>query len=357
MLKSSAILNLSGALLLAGAIRTDANGAKIQRFSKDLIRAGDWVKASTDQRFKIDAEWMAGRVAEFGRMKAAGVRVPVPVGHTNDPEANRGYLEELWVDGDTLMGAIDLIGDKAIALASTCEVSIYVPEKITDGKGNEYVQPIEHVALVTDPVISGQKKFIPIAASRGGPTVKVPVCRLSKGDSTMKWQDLCAALGLSTEGLDDTSGPAAVLKKLEELTSQNKNLSKEAADAKTALAASRNKPEPDPVVLRLARENREMKLDRLVEAGKITPAVRAKLAGCFIGENDANLKLSLDADGDGRFCAMVEALGENDPVKLKEQTASQSFALNRQTPGDGKSDADIAEQARKDAEARNKQLA
>lgn len=355
MLKSSAILSLAGSLALAGAVRTDENGVKIQRFSKDLIRAGDWVKASTGQRFKIDAKWMNDRVAEFGRMKANGVRVPVPAGHTNDPESNRGYLEDLWVDGDTLMGAIDLIGEKAIALASTCEVSIYVPEKITDGKGNEYTQPIEHVALVTDPVISGQQKFVPIAASRGGSVNNVPVCRLSMGDSTMKWQDLCAALGISAEGLDDTTGPAAVVKKIGELAEKNKTLAKDASDAKAALAASRNKPDPDPVVLRLARENRDMKLNRLVETGKITPAVKAKLAGCFIGEADANLKLSLDADNDGRFCAVIEALGENDPVKLQEQTVSQSFTLDRHAPG-GLTEKQISEQARKDAEERNKQL-
>lgn len=354
-----------GALTLAGGIRTDANGQPVRRFSKDLIRAGDWFKDSTGQAFTIDAKWMEGRVAEFERMKAAGVRVPVPVGHTNDPESNRGYVEEMWVDGDVLRASIDLIGEKAIALASTVEVSIYVPAKLVDGKGNEYIEPIEHVALVTDPVICGQETFVPIAASRGGTTVNVPVYRLSREGDSMDWKELCKALGLSTDGLDDQTGPAAVMAKIGEMSKAKETAEtamaaarKGEADAKAALAASRQKVEPDAVLVRMAAENRDLKLSRLVDAGKITPAVRTKLADIYIGKDNAGLKLSLDSVGDGQFAAVCDALCEMDTRVLAAQTLSQSVALGRHVPGSGSTmtPEDVTKQARADAEERNKAL-
>lgn len=100
----------------------------------------------------------------FSQMKVNGVKVPVPSGHTNDSEKNRGWVEDIFRDGDSLFGIVALVGD-GIRLAGTNDVSIYSQSEYTDGNGNRYQWPILHVALCTDPVVPGLRGFEALAAS------------------------------------------------------------------------------------------------------------------------------------------------------------------------------------------------
>jgi hypothetical protein len=96
-----------------------------------------------------------------------------------------------------------------------------------------------------------------------------------------------------------------------------------------AMAASR-KP-IDPMLLRLAGKSRKQDLEWLVAAGKITPAVRDKLAR--LHATDAALSLSLTPAGIDHFDALVAALAENGSVvPMGERTGPQSLALSRSIP-------------------------
>jgi len=351
----SSVFALSGKLSAASSAGVNAIGQPTQKFTKDLIRTGQFYKSSTDQSFTITQDNLNGFAAEFAKMKAAGIKIPVPEGHTNAPSANRGYVEDMFVDGDTLHMTCELIGEDAIKLAGRAQVSIYAVPEHVDDKRNVYRNVIEHVAIVTDPVISGQGGFVPVELSRG--TIKALAYSPAPTGASSMIQKIAAALGIKTEGMDESGIESAILAKIESMKPKAeaptaeavKAARKEAEDAKaelTALKLSRTTGETNPVVVRMAGENRTMKLSRLVEGGNITPATRDRLAACWIGSDNANLRLSLDDDNDRRFTEMCKALAENDPKVLGEKTMRNGVALSRETPGDGTiSDADASKAA------------
>jgi hypothetical protein len=155
--------------LAASPVATSAviseSGAVTQTYVKDLIRVGEWVMPQSGVKFSVTNEDLDHWVKTFETMQAAGVKVHVPSGHTDDADKNRGWVLAMFRDGDVLKGQLKIIGEDAIAAAVRNEVSIYVPPTLTDGKGNTYERPIAHVALTPTPVISGQGGWVPIAAS------------------------------------------------------------------------------------------------------------------------------------------------------------------------------------------------
>ncbi len=154
-------LRMAAGFSVGHRVPTELGGQPVRRFTKEVIRAGRYVKAADGLSFQVTLETLDHWVSVFRAMRAAGVRVPVPVTHTDDPEANRGWLVDLQRSGESLVGTIDLVGADAIRLAGTCDVSIYSPAEHIDGHGNRYVRPILHVALCTDPVVPGLSPFQP----------------------------------------------------------------------------------------------------------------------------------------------------------------------------------------------------
>jgi hypothetical protein len=338
----------AGAGMLIGAT-IDANGVPHKRYRKDLIRVGDWVMPGNGVEFSVTRADLEHWAATHDALTSNGVKVPVPLGHNTDPERNSGYVLSISVDGDTLIGEVELIGADAIELASKTEVSIYVPTEMKDGKGNVYQRPIAHVALTPVPVISGQGGFVPIAASRGG-SDKVPVLTLA-GSNRMDWKAVAAALGISADGLDDQGLYDAILAKAKTLCAGEAEMSK-AKEQVTALSrdlelsraelAKVAKPaeKPSTLMLSLAGENRRMKIDALVTAGKISAATAKGLKTTW-GEGEA-LALSLDTAGIGRFDATLEALSLNTPIPAGESTKGQYTALSRdEKNAEAKAEADL----------------
>ena len=332
--------------MLADA-RTDANGAPVKTFTKDLISVGTWVTPD-GQQFEVTPATLSRWVDTFEAMQADGVKVPVPEGHTDDAGKNRGYVTGMFVDGDTLKATIDLIGEDAIAMASRTEVSIFVPPSLKSGRGTVYEQPIAHVALTPVPVVNGQGGFVPIAASRGG-NAHVPVLRLAEqeGSTTMNpIQQIASALGIDTSGMDDAAVLAAIMAALDGAGEQDASADSQAsaeelasslATARVTIAALRKGKgaprEPDPMVLKLSRQNRRLELDQLVASGKITPAVAKALDAAWVSES--GLKFSLDPNVDALWDATLAALRSNDARQLGEVTRAQSVRLARETPGGG----------------------
>jgi len=139
-----------------------------QRFRKEVVRIGKYVKDATGQAFNITRDVLQNWVFQFQRMRKNGVKVPIPSTHegASDPDKIRGVVEDLFIDGDSLVMTCELVGEDGIAAAARNDVSLGSPPDFTDGHGNQYPQPILHVALCPDPVIPGLGDFIPIAASR-----------------------------------------------------------------------------------------------------------------------------------------------------------------------------------------------
>ncbi len=308
-------------------------GVQVRRYRKNVLRTGDFVKAADGLRFQItDADLIHFRDT-FLAMQAAGVKVPVPLGHSFEPDRNKGYLVDLFARPGVLEGVIDLYGPDGDVLAATNDVSIYAPAEFTDGSGKTYRRPIVHVALTPYPVVTNLGAFQAISASLV--EHKEPQMDLKKvKDSLGIKEDLtdanaadliCAAFGGIRQELDGLKAAA-----------------KKAADdekAKAAAAAADGAPnvtdERQKAILashvNLLCKNRRMQLDGLVAKGKITPAVRDKMLAMY-GDPSA-LSLSL-GEGD-QFDNLVATLEINEPRPAAgEKTGPQVLELSNDNIGD-----------------------
>jgi len=328
-------------LAMAGSAREEG-GQPVRRFTKQLIRKGSYHKAADGISFEVTDKALDHWAATFSAMKENGVKVPIPSGHSVDPEDNRGWLVDMYREGDALVGVLDLVGEHGIEMAGTSDVSIYAPGQWTDGHGNTYTRPIRHVALCTDPVIPGLSGFVAVSASLGAAPEDVPVFTFkTKGTPSMDLKKIQTELGIQTDMTDDNagdlilSGVVDLKKKQSTLEATSVSLVAKCDAMEKRLADSGKSPvAPDPLMLSLASDNCKMKLDGLVQAGKVTPAVRDGLHDLFVGDKGTALALSLSSgQGMSHIDRLVEILALNIPVTLGEQTGRQSGDLQLSQAG------------------------
>jgi len=294
-------------LLLSQAspfVPISAASDKGRTFRKEIIRKGTYYKASQDMRFEVDDAALDNWEAMFALMEKNGVRVPAPVTHTDDPEANRGWWSSIYREGDSLYGHVELSDPE---LAKTCDVSLYSPAEFIDGKGNKYVRPIVHIALVTNPVIPGLEPFTPISLSQENP---------------MDWTKIKEALEIEEE-MTDENAEELILAAIEKLKKPEEEEETEKPVVEEPVAAAAK--EVDPTLLSLAQDNRIMKIDQLVADNKITGAVAKQLKERFAGKK---LALVLSSKMDDGFDAVIASHRENDPIKLGEHTKGQTIQLS-----------------------------
>ena len=263
--------------------------------------------------------------------------------------ALRGRVKSMYVEGDSLIMTCELIGEDAIAAAGRNDVSIHSPPEFTDGKGNKYQQPITHVALTPEPLVPGLGEFISIAASR----------RLEF--RTMNLKGLAKLLGVEGD-VDPASAEGkftTAIKKLQsDLAAANKKLGTVKAshddepnpkdkdkDKDKDKGKSKDK-EPAPLavslmVLSLARENRTLRLDKLLESGRIDKAAHAKLIETFATDGPLTLALSANTkDADG-FDRVYDILKDNKPVSLGEHTGLQDTGTITMADGTKRNSEDV----------------
>lgn len=315
--------------------KSKEGGIAKQRFRKDIITVGEFIKGEDEYSITLDVleHW----ATTFAKMKANGVKIPIPNTHdvSGDPDKNRGWVVDMFVEEESLVMICDLIGDDAIKAASRCDVSIYSPKEFVDGKGVKYVQPIEHVALVTDPVIPGLGEFITIAASR------------KQENETMKWDKIAEALGIKADEMTEKTAEGLICSAAENFGKASKKDAKAIkANLKTieelkeevkATPTKKEKPAtPDPQLVSLSVESRDMHLSALVDAERITPAVKDKLTEIFVGEDNEALILSLQNGTADTFKKVCKALADNDVVALREKSGPQTRKLSRNSDDENK---------------------
>ena len=334
-----------------------------QRFLKDIIRTGEYVKASEGLAFTITLATLANWVIQFRKMQANGIKVPIPATHKSeewekaaqkkdgDPRDNMGYVDDLWIEEHALWMSCTLVGDDALEAAKRGDVSLNSPAEFIDGHGNVYKRPITHVAMCTDPVVPGLGEFIPLAAS----------LRLQEQAIMLEFlQKLGAILGIDPAEIPDEATAMALIE--EKITALVEQVTGEPAAEPGAAgapgaptpgapaAASTGQPgaavrkqsvtteyagafaldsegKPNPMVVKTFAENRRMKIEKLLDTRKITPAVRDKMVARWVGKNNEMVGLALARGDDGSdFDAAIEAFEANDPIALKtgEKTGAQS---------------------------------
>ena len=203
-----------------------------------------------------------------------------------DPKNNMGYVTSLFRKDDMLHMTCELIGKDAIEAAAKSDVSIKAESDFTDGDSNVYDRPIMHIAMCTDPVVTGLGDFVAIAASMRG--------------KKMDFEAIKKALGIE-EAVTADNVEAMVLSAGEKLATQIKELEEKVSkldNAKTVIEASLKdkdkKPTPDKTLVMLSRKNMALELKGLVEGARLTPAARDKFVQEF-GIDEA-ITLSLQAD-------------------------------------------------------------
>lgn len=341
---------------ISAAIKGDA-GQK-QTFAKEVMRVGEFVgaKQGDDTPFTITNMTLDRWVKQFDQMKANGVEVPIPSGHEagGDPLKNLGYVRSLYRDGGSLFAQMEMIGQDALDAARRNNVSIHTELDFVDCDGNQYSDPITHIALTPNPVVTNLRDFVPIAASRRR--------KQSQENGTMDLKKIGLTLGIK-EPLTDANAEQLILARGKSLAQVAKEGEAKVTELTTQLTAAREQlkktgdvpPTPDPQLVSLAADNKKMKLHALVEAGRITPAVADKLAIAYVGDGDTKvLELSLSRRGVGdTFDAVIAALRENDPVQLKEISGPQIGALPKDANGNELTLAKVAKEKADAAITRN----
>jgi len=270
------------------AVRMEFGGG-LARFKKELIKVGNYIKESTGQKIDVALDTLKHWVREFDRWTAAGNRLPIPLGHerANQPEANRGWVTSMFIEGNSLYGVLELSDE---SLAKTTDVSICVNPELTDGKGIKYNNVISHVALTTQPVVGGLSGFQTLSLSL-------------TGENTMEFlKKLAEKLGLK-----DATEDAVML----------------ALDKKIVPPQEDN--DSNPLVM-LFSENRVNKLNTLVKGGIITPAVKDAIIAKYVTPESIALELNNGVKDDFDFICKI--LMENRPVKLEAISGVQSLELS-----------------------------
>lgn len=312
-------------------------------FRKEVIKVGHWIKDADDIEFNVTPEILHHWEETFGLFLANGIKVPIPTSHFGTE--NKGYVRGLVIEGDSLFSVVEIFGEDADVIAATNDVSIFSPPEWVDGAGNIYNYPILHIALTPYPVIPGLKGFEAIAAS----------ILTYKEIKKMDWKKVQEALGIAEELNEDNAEELilSMAKANDEAAKELKELQKKVTkleSEKQALVLSQDGKKPEPYVIKLAAESVTGKFDGLVQSQKISPVVRDKLVSVFIGDDLGALTLSL-SQGNTSICdGVVEALKENDVVKLGEQTKAQSLTLEDPTKS-GSKESPVVADARARAEA------
>ena len=268
----------------------------LNKFRKEILRVGHYIKESTEQEFDITIDVLNHLVETFGLWVAGGNRVSIPLGHERAhlPEFNRGWVESLFIEGNALFAIMELSDPK---LALTTDVSVCIDSEFTDGHGTKYSNVLTHVALTTSPVVGGLSNFVKLSLSKGANSMSI-LKKLAKklGITDAEPTEDAVVLALETK-LKDTS---AVVKKVE--------LSVDV----------------DPLT-KLVGENRDMKLSNFVKAGLITPAIKDIIAARYVETKALTLELSSKVDTGFDF--LCEILTTNKPVNLDEVSGVQNIEL------------------------------
>lgn len=301
---------------------------------KQVIYVGNfkkWISDSQNLSFDVDEKLIDHWVATHKELIAAGLDVPLPVKHTDDPEARRGTVIDLKKKTDakgriSLYASIKFNSQEIRDSLKHSNVSLYCPPSVRH-QDKVFVRPIRHVCITDYPVVGDLEPFT-IAAAYDDPkkSTKNPL----RNSAMMK--ALAEKLGLSVPpDASDDAIAGMIFAKFEEIMKKDVdgdgkvgNESGDTTPAKEEPVAASNdaQTKPDPVVLSLVRDNRTMKLDSLVAAHKLTPARAKELKAKYAGE-------TVSLSNNEVFNEVVHEIESREPlVALSDETSGRQTTSN-----------------------------
>lgn len=322
-------------------------------YRKEVAYPGRFVKPNdnggVEFELPIDETLIDHYVATFSRMKANGIDVPVPVGHTTDPEKRRGTVINMTKEPDPdhgigLFAYVKFRDEAAAKQFKDSQVSLFQPPQMVDGKGNKYTRPITHVAITDYPVVPDLGPFQPIAASF---ELSLDV---ELENTSMTFAELATELGVEVpEGAGDDEIAQAIIAAWN--TEETPAGEEPPADA-GGEPAPLSDPPAIPVAASLVRQvakARKTELDQLCRDKKISPAVRDQLVKKYTTEQHMTVSLSRETAGEASddFDDLVAALSLNEPMfSTGERTGAQHHKNQGKSP--------VVADAEKRAAARSK---
>lgn len=350
--KSVGRIGLSGSISAFEPIgeAQEENGKKTRRFKKEMLSVGHYIHPVWGWHLDITEDRLHRFATTFKQMQQNGVSVEVPIDHSLSAKDNYGYVIDMVVEKNksgvmALYGIHEMIGDEGISLALRNKgVSVLIEKDFKDGKGNAYGEAITHSSIVQQPVVPGQEDFEAIAASIANKS-DFPILFLNGKDNEMNEAMLKKIREIL--GADDSLTADNALSRIEEhikgLSAKNAETQKQMIDLQSKVSQLEGQVKAasavsvDPNLAEQMGSTAEQQLDLLVQTGKITPAVKTKLAASLIGQTGSRNVIALSIGNGGKpsvLTQVIEALKENDAVKLGEQTGIQ--VLSRRNPGDDK---------------------
>lgn len=261
-------------------------------YEKELLPVGKLTKWVDGAKKVLDADitrpFLDNIVDQFRRFKSVGVRVPVFKTHKEDPDNKRGQVQDLFVKKnskgeDSLFGKMEFDNKEAVQLATTNDVSVLVPPKFVDGRGNKYQWPLRHVAITSTPVLPGLDGW-------NGPVV---LSFEDIGDTAVELKPLFEELSLD---YDENSSLELALEAVRTLKAE---LGTCQAELKLALEETPGEElvlSFPPVLMKNFRNSREAQVKALMTGDKpvFSPAMGKKIIDKYCSESVLRLDLSSD---------------------------------------------------------------
>lgn len=264
------------------------------KFRKPILRVGQFEKRSDGTRFEFTQEHLNYFEKSFSN------KVPVPLEHTSDPEANRGWVTDMKVENDVLYGVFEFEG---LEHPNRYDTSVNIP--IEDGR----VQPINHVALTSYPVVDGLGKFEAIACSL------LPIGEKKESSVAVNWANLRTTLELS-EDLTEENVVEVLTKRFGDMSKKIKDL--ELSNAPKIKLEDVKKTHPQ--LLKLAKDGRAAKIRTL----PLSKAAQDKLEAAFCSDDSLELSLSSPAGSSiDIFDLVFEAISAHEPLEEGEISGIQ----------------------------------
>lgn len=247
------------------------------RFRKDVIRVGRW-RLPDGRTLNLTRERLRKWVDTFHAMRRAGHRISVPLDHSRRSEDNLGFVEDVRAEGDTLYAVLDIASPEHQSKIGTTlrEVSIGVDPELRDSTGKVWEDFISHVAVCTNPVITGQGDFERIAA-RSETEKNIIFCR--REESNMGFLDQVRDLVGAEKDADESAVLETLKTGLGDKDKHTETLRRAKRERDNALEASRkSKEKAEALELRVKKleedkggdepeeSEREIELRRRVEA-------------------------------------------------------------------------------------------
>lgn len=299
---------------------TTDTGIPAETFRKDILHIGTFAD------FEITPKVFDKMLANFRKWERKGLAVPLVSHHDakDNPKDFLGYLTDLEVDGDRLIGTFTVRGAAALETVKRInQVSIEFFERgYVDQFGEEYSNVLTRVALTPTPVIAKQQGF--------------------KGQySMLNQKELSRIARLLGE---DCTGEDA----FDKLEAKFSNQTTEDYQAKYELSLKQIKqlesqvvPAAPVEVVEQWVQIAEQKLSRLVNDAQIPSGVADKIRGHFFGtESERNVKyLSARGKETPEVIRLLEILAElPQMVSFGQKTRSQTRVLSDGNRGKNEDD-------------------